>query len=433
MPKKAEEWSEARVKRTGHSGAGDRHEVHSVGGVPGLCLQISPAGNKSWIFRYSAPSGRRREMGLGTYGPFNNLATARGAAAKARAMLLEAPPRDPLSVRQAAQVEAKAAVARKMTFEKAAEATLAQRSDGFRDEKAKAAWYAPLVVHAFPVIGATPIAAVDMAAVIRVLEPIWLSKNRTAAILRARLESVLTWAIANEKRPGPNPAELNETLKHRLPATPKRDKQASARPAVQVKEAARWYAALAAMPGPAARALQLVALAALRSGEVRGSKWAEFDMDGLVWTVPAERMKMKRAHDVPLSPQMTALIEDQRKTVYDGPHRGSPLVFPAARGGVLTDLMLSDMMKQVHAADIKAGGPGFLDAHSGLPAVPHGLRSTFKGWAQQTRVAWDLSETALAHELGNEVAQAYNRVSLLEARAPVMSAWAEYLTGAQAA
>lgn len=427
MPRKAKEWSESQVKRAVHSG-GPGHYVAAVGGVQGLCLQISPTGHKSWILRYSF-AGKRREMGLGPYGPFCDLKFARRVGGEARAMLMEVPPRDPIEVRQSAVKEAKAAVARKMTFQQAAEAALAQRADSFRDEKAKAAWYAPLVVHGFPAIGGMPVAAVTMLDVVRVLEPIWLAKQRTASILRARLESVMAWAIANEKRPAPNPAEWNDTLKHRLPAAPKRDKQASARPAVQVKEAARWYAAVAAMPAPAARALQVVALTAMRSGEVRGMRWDELDMDRLVWSIPAERMKMKKAHDVPLSSQVAAIIEAQRREVASGLHKGSPLVFPAARGGMLSDLMISDLMKQVHAADVKAGNGGFLDAHSKRPAVPHGLRSTFKGWAQEARVDWDLSELALAHELGNEVAQAYNRANLLEARRPVMQAWAQFAAG----
>lgn len=170
MPRKAKEWSESQVKRAVHGG-GPGHYVAAVGGVQGLCLQISPTGHKSWILRYSF-AGKRREMGLRPYGPFCDLKFARRVAGEARAMLMEVPPRDPIEVRQGAIKEAKAAVARKMTFQQAAEAALAQRADSFRDEKAKAAWYAPLVVHALPVIGGMPVATVTMLDVVRVLEPI---------------------------------------------------------------------------------------------------------------------------------------------------------------------------------------------------------------------------------------------------------------------
>lgn len=428
MPRLAKPWTKAQVERTCHSGRGTKCETHAVGVEPGLYLQVSATGAKSWIMRYSF-AGRRRELGLGRVTPFNHLDAARKAAGAARAMLLAVPPVDPLAVKHAKAAEAKAEAAARMTFAEAASACLAQRRSGFNSAAHEATWWAPIPLHVLPALGGRPVASIGIGDVVDVLTPIWLDKYRTATLVRGRMEAILDWAISNAKRPGPNPAAWDDNLKHRLPAVSKAMRESDARPAVQVAEVARWYGLLCTIATPAAAALRAVALTALRSGEARGMEWRELDESAGVWTVPASRMKMKIAHEVPISPQLATLLESQRAAVYDGLHRGSPLVFPATRGGVLSDLMISDTMRKVHAMDVAAGGGGFFDKATGLPAVPHGLRATFKGWAQETRVPWDLSEHVLAHKIGNAVSRAYDRDTLVDLRRPVMAEWAGMLTG----
>lgn len=429
VPRLATKLTEKQVERLCHSGGPTPCEVYAVGGESGVYLQISKAGRRSWIFRYTF-NGKRREMGLGVYGKFTNAQWARDQANEYRATMLEAKdPRDPLEVKRKEAEKEKAEAAARMTFEQAADACLAQRRSGFNSASHEATWWAPLPLHVLPTLGGRPVASIGIGDVVAVLEPIWLDKHRTATLVRGRIEAVLDWAISNEKRPGPNPAAWNDNLRHRLPAVSKAMRESDARPAVKVAEVARWYGLLCTIATPAAAALRAVALTALRSGEVRGMEWRELDMAGLVWLVPAERMKMKIAHEVPISPQLAALLESQRAAVYNGLHRGTPLVFPATRGGVLSDLMISDTMRKVHAVDMAAGGGGFFDKATGLPAVPHGLRATFKGWAQETRVPWDLSEHVLAHKIGNAVSRAYDRDTLVGLRRPVMAAWGALLTG----
>ncbi len=127
----------------------------------------------------------------------------------------------------------------------------------------------------------------------------------------------------------------------------------------------------------AARALQFAAMTAARSGEIRGMIWAEVDLEKALWTIPAGRMKAGREHRVPLTREAVALLRDLPRM------EGSPYVFFAPRGGMLSDMTISAVMRRMQEAEEKAGGKGFLDPRSGRPAVPHGLRSTFRDWAAE--------------------------------------------------
>ena len=107
-------------------------------------------------------------------------------------------------------------------------------------------------------------------------------------------------------------------------------------------------------------------------------------------------------------------------------------MFPALRGGELSDMTLSAVMRRLHEADIAADGPGFLDRASKRPAVPHGLRSTFRDWvAERTTFPADMAEVALAHKISNAVEAAYRRGDMIEKRRAMMAAWVEFLTGAK--
>ena len=169
----------------------------------------------------------------------------------------------------------------------------------------------------------------------------------------------------------------------------------------------------------AASALKFLCLTAARSGEVRGMVWEEIDPDRQIWTVPADRMKAKREHRVPLPEKAVALLESLPRL------KGSRFVFFAPRGGTLSDMSLSAVMRRLHEADLKSGGPGFLDRQSGRPAVPHGLRSTFRDWAAEQGVDRNLAEICLAHKVGTEVERAYLRTDMLEQRRQVLKRWAQ--------
>jgi integrase len=210
-------------------------------------------------------------------------------------------------------------------------------------------------------------------------------------------------------------------LKELLPA-PSKIRLEQNQPAIQIEEAPRWFSALKAREGLGARALEFLALTALRSKEVRGARWDELNFEQALWIIPAARMKMKKEHRVPLSSEAVALLQALPRL------SGNPLIFPAARGGELSDMTLSAAMKRMHKADFDAGGVGFVDRESKRPAVPHGLRSTFRDWVgEKTSYPGDMAEVALAHKISNAVEASYRRGDMIEKRRRMMSDWAKYL------
>jgi integrase len=171
------------------------------------------------------------------------------------------------------------------------------------------------------------------------------------------------------------------------------------------------------------RCLEFAILTAARSQEVRGAVWEEIDLKNKVWSIPATRMKMGREHRVPLCEPAVSLLEALPR------FEGSPFVFPASRGGMLSDMTLSATMRRMHEAEQDCGGEGFVDRTSKRPAVPHGLRSTFRDWiAELTQFPGDMAEVALAHKLSNAVEAAYRRGDMMEKRRAMMAAWAGFLS-----
>ena len=143
-----------------------------------------------------------------------------------------------------------------------------------------------------------------------------------------------------------------------------------------------------------------------------------------IWTVPASRMKNGRPHRVPLTKEAVELLESLPRL------EGSEFVFFAPKGGMLSDMSISAVMRRMQAAQEKAGEPGYLDPASKRPAVPHGLRSTFRQWAAEKGHPRDMAEIALAHFIGSDVERAYQRSDMLERRRDMMAAWGDFLNGA---
>jgi integrase len=421
LPKIAQELGPLDVKRLSHPGGKVINAMFPVGGVAGLYMQVTPKGGKTWILRVSV-GDKRRDIGLGGF-PTVTLSQARDKARDARDKIERGI--DPVAERKAVKASLATAQRRGLTFADAVEKCLAAKLDAFRNAKHRQQWQNTLNSYAIPELGKMLVSDIDTQDVLRVLQPLWIDKTETASRLRGRIEAVLSWATVAGHRKGDNPARWAGNLKELLPAASKVAKEIN-HPAVQIDDAARWFSELRLRDGMGARALELVALTSARSGDVRGARWDEIDLSKGMWIIPAARMKMDREHRVALSPEAMALLDALPRL------DGNPLVFPAARGGMLSDMTLSATMKRIHEADVAKGGPGFIDRASKRPAVPHGLRSTFRDWvAERTQYSGDMAEVALAHRISNATEAAYRRGDMIEKRRAMMAAWAGFLTGAE--
>lgn len=304
-------------------------------------------------------------------------------------------------------------------------------------DKHRKQWRASLDLHVIPKIGAKPVGTITIDDVKDVLKPIWATKTDTARRVRQRMESVFAWSIDEGCRETDNPAS---TAVLQIWIKNQRKAEAANHPAIQQVELPAWFAALRKRDGMAARALEFTTLCASRSGEVRGATWGEIDLKANVWTIPAARMKMKKPHAVPLSEAAVALLKALPN--FDAEHQDpNALVFPAPRGGVMSDMTISAVLKRMHQAKAKKDGRGWVDPNvltkpedpaeepQPRPAVPHGLRSTFKDWATKRGYDNIQSELALAHNVGNEVEQRYRRDDLVEERRAMMGAYAAFCLG----
>ena len=233
-------------------------------------------------------------------------------------------------------------------------------------------------------------------------------------------------------RVGDNPARWSGNLRELLPK-PSKVAKSENQPALALGDVARWWSDLGKRDGMAAQALRFLCLTAARSGEVRGMTWDEVALVPVnpanpgcrtgIWTIPASRMKAGREHRVALTPEAVAILEALPRM------DGSPFVFFAPRGGALSDMSISAVMRRMQEAKEKAGHPGYLDPQNKRAAVPHGMRSAFRQWAAERGYPRDMAEIALAHFIGSEVERAYQRSDMLERRRAMMADWAGFLRG----
>ena len=405
------------------NGTLDPGRYHDGGGL-GLYLRVEPNLSRFWVQRITI-RGKRCELGLGSP-PAVKLADARALATDNKRLARAGG--DPLA--------AKRKVAG-LTFSKAVDQYLSAKMAEFRNPKHAKQWQSTLETYASPVLGPKLVSEIRVQDVLRVLEPIWAGKTETASRLRGRIESVLSWATVAGHRDGPNPARWKGNLAEML-AKPSKVAKADNQPALALADVPRWWRDLAKREGMAARALQFLTMCAARSGEVRGMTWGEVEFGGrdktelteltppattATWTIPASRMKAEREHRVPLTTEAVALLQSLPRLA------GSPFVFFAPMGGQLSDMTLSAVMRRMQEAEVKAGRAGWLDPKSKRPAVPHGLRSTFRQWAAERGFDRDMAEMALAHRVGTEVERAYQRSDMLERRRAMMATWAGFLRG----
>ncbi|MFQ1701685.1 tyrosine-type recombinase/integrase [Loktanella agnita] len=383
--------------------------VYSDKGGLGLRLRVKPDGRKHWLQRFTL-NGKVREAGLGRY-PIVSLADARNEALDNKRAVRAG--LDPIEEKQKRQRGV-------MSFAEAVDAYLDIKVSEFRNEKHKKQWRATLDTYASPIVGTKPVRDLTRQDILAVLEPIWTVKTETATRLRQRMEAVLSWAIVSGHREATNPAVWKGNLSEVLPK-PDRVKQKKNHPAVQIADMPGFWRELGKRDGMGAAALQFVTLTVARSGEVRGMTWDEVDLDAALWIIPKDRMKARREHRVPLSPAAVALLRSLPRM------RGCDYVFYSNKGGQLSDMSLSAVMRRMDESAQAENGKRFLDARSNLPAVPHGLRSTFRDWAAERGVDHTLAELALAHNVGSTVERAYRRSDLVQRRVELMQDWSEFV------
>lgn len=374
-----EGWLSARTVAT--AGAG----YHADGG--GLYLQVS-GGARSWIYRYQL-AGRRREMGLGSAAVYG-LADARRRRDEARRLLAEGV--DPLA--RTAPLSAPQA----RTWGEAVDDYIAAQAPGWKDDRQAAQWRESL--DAYGPARDMPAAAVDTAVVLAALRHIWTTKTETASRVRGRVERVWNAERVAGAVTGDNPARWRGHLDALLPK-PSKVSKAQHHRAMPYPDLPAFMQALRTRPGKSARALEFVILTVARTSEATGLQWPEIDAGAALWTVPAERMKMGRPHQVPLSGAASAVLAGMARDVPP---------FALSENAMLYLLQ-------------RAPPRGM-----GRPYTVHGFRSAFSDWAHEaTDFPSHVIEMALAHTIPNKTEAAYRRGALLAKRRELMDAWAAYL------
>ena len=377
----------------------------------GLTLQITATGAKSWLLRYMV-AGKPFGMGLGPTHTVS-LAEARQKALDARKLLIDGI--NPLAAKKQNQIAAALADAKMMSFDQCAEAYILAHKAGWKNAKHGDQWTNTLNTYASPVFGHLPVAEIDTGLVVKCLAPIWESKTETASRVRGRIESVLGWATTSGYRTGENPARWKGHLENLL-ATISKTSRTKNHPSLPWPRIGAFMSALRVREGVSARAVEFAILTACRSGEVRGAQWAEFDTAGKLWTIPAERMKAKREHQVPLSDAALALLESLPKD------DDAEVVFAGTKKQPLSDMSLTAVIRRMNGDE----KPVWADANGNSITV-HGFRSTFRMWAaESTNYPREVAEHALAHQLPDAVERAYQRGSQFAKRAALMAEWAVY-------
>jgi integrase len=358
-------------------------------------------GTGKWVWRYSF-AGKRRQMGLGTW-PDVSLAEAR--AQRDRWSLALTQGRDPITERRAEIAAARAAIERDdPTLATLARDVLEARKATLKSEGKAGRWLSPLERHVFAKIGHKPISTVRQQDIKAALERIWKTKHPTATKAIQRLRIVFRQGKLMGFDCDPFTVDAAQ---HMLGAVIHTPEPIAATPWQDIPD---LFARIEGR-GTTAACLRFMMLTLVRASGCRGARFEEIEGD--VWTVPAERMKgqVGRVRDfrVPLSDGALEIIEARRAL-------GSDFLFAGPTGRPVSDSGLSKFMREI-----------------GEDGRPHGFRTSFRTWVQDTDAApWDVSETILAHTIGGRVERSYARSDMLDRRRPVMQAWANHVLGRDA-
>lgn len=363
----------------------------------GLYFQVSRWRTKSWLFRYKR-NYRLRSLGLGACHTVS-LQEARKRAQKARQQLLDGI--DPIDIKHKKRQQERSDMSRMMTFDQCAESYIAAHRHGWKNAKHAEQWASTINRYASPTIGKLPVADVDTALVLKVLQPVWTIKPETASRVRGRIESILGWATVSGYRSGDNPARWRGHLDNLL-AQRNRIRKVEHHPALPYNEMAAFMADLRKQGGMGALALEFTVLTAARTGEVIGARWNEIDFASKTWTIPPERMKAGKEHLVPLCGRAIAILKELHPL-------GGELVFPGLKPGKpLSNMAMLAVLKRMARGDLTV----------------HGFRSSFRDWAaEDTAYPHEMCEMALAHAVGNKAEAAYRRGNLFKKRVRMMQDW----------
>ncbi len=399
------------TRRVQTAGAGD----HTDGG--GLVLRVT-ANAASWVLRYTAPNGKRREMGLG--GALRNNATVAGSSlTDARSLAQDARTKlqqglDPIDERDRVRAERKAAASAHKIAEAAERLTLARAARAYherviepnRSTKHSNDWINSLEQHISASLWHKPLAEVEAPELLDVMVAVFAEVPETAARIRQRLEAVFEDGVFR-KQCATNPAnairrKLRETVRAR-----ERGHYA----ALDYRLVPQFVRRLRTQPGIAARALEFALLTAARTNEVVGLTWSELDVQAAIWRVPPERMKAREEHLVYLSPRALAIVAEMRWL-------NAPNVFPSPRD---TRKPLSNMAMLTLLRRMDVAGE----------TTVHGLcRATFATWSADHAIARDeVTEACLAHREADRTKASYNRAKFAAERRQLLNAWANYCCG----
>jgi integrase len=367
-----------------------------------LYLVVTEAGTRQWVFRYRW-HGKEKEIGLGSAGAGRvSLAGARKAAQAARDAI--AAGQDPQALKSAAKQSEHLT----RTFNQVADEYLAAMKNGWKNPKHAKQWRYSLKDLAAP-LASTPVHLIEATDVLSVLRPHWERVPETGRRLRGRIEAVLSFATSHKYRKGENPARWKDNLKGLLSKHDRNSRGHHA--ALPYEKMPEFMAVLRKRQGDndtlAAYALELTILTVLRTNEVLGSQYSEFDLPKRLWIVPGERMKMGREHRVPLTSRAIEIVEKLQAD------RWGDFLFPSnSSHKPLSNMSMLMLLRRMGYENITV----------------HGFRSTFRDWAgEATSFPGDLCEQVLAHKIENETEAAYRRGDMLAKRTKLMNAWARFV------
>ena len=373
---------------------------------PGLYLQVTPSSTKTWVFRFKSPiTGKQREMGLGSL-TILNLAKARERAIECRQVTLQG--LDPIDERNNNRRLKKIEQYKTVTFAQAAEKCIDSKRHEWKNVKHGQQWVNTLRTYAFPTIGELPLSNVDTDLVLKIIEPIWVTKAETASRIRQRIETVWDWGKARGYVKGENPARLKGHIDKILSRTSK-IKKVKHHPALPFNKIHTFIKELRQQKGSSSLALEFMVLTAARTSEVIKATWSEIDLAGQVWTIPANRMKAGREHRVPLSKRAIKIL----LSIKTGGN-STEYIFPGWKiGSCLSNGAMLVLMDKMNYGEY----------------TPHGMRSCFRDWTSEVARGFqnETLELALAHTIKNKSEQAYRRGDQLELRRALMDKWAEYI------